>query len=332
MSAGTSEQLVPTALLPPTARPLFPYQRLNAMQSACFETAFSSDQSLLVAAPTGSGKTGVLELAIARLWASTAPGNRRPAAVYVAPLKALVNERFLDWKAKSSCLGAVVVELTGDTDDEDADERAVAAADLIVTTPEKWDSFTRFRRNAQGVLGRVALLLIDEIHLLNDPKRGPTLESVVSRMRTISLSPRVRAAGLPIARLRIVGASATISNTEDIAEWLSPGCVFKKFDERFRPVPLRWKVLSYPMRTNLYMYDQQLSSQVYQVVRSYSGGRPSLVFTNSRKQAEKCVPPAARALSWCWRGGRCRRDCARAPRARSLDMHAPVTPGAERRR
>ena len=82
---------------------------------------------------------------------------------------------------------------------------ADAAADLIVTTPEKWDSFSRFRRDAQGVMGRVALLLLDEVHLLHDPKRGPALEAVVSRMKTLSQSTRV--ASLPIARLRVLALS-----------------------------------------------------------------------------------------------------------------------------
>ena len=70
------------------------------------------------------------------------------------------------------------------------------------------DPFTRFRRDAQGVVSRVGLLLLDEIHLLNDPGRGPTLEAVVARMRTLSQSADVR--GTPIAALRTVSLSATI--------------------------------------------------------------------------------------------------------------------------
>ena len=189
--------LVPTTVLPTALRRLFPYPHLNAMQSECFEVAFRSDASLIVASPTGSGKTGVLELALARLWAT---GVSRALAIYVAPLKALVTERLNDWEAKTRELGVRVVALTGDEDDETADERSVAAADLILTTPEKWDSFTRFRRDAQGLIGRVSLLLLDEIHLLNDEQRGPTLESMVSRMQTISGSIKEQGHALPIAQ------------------------------------------------------------------------------------------------------------------------------------
>ena len=55
----------------PPERPLRgQYSSFNPMQSACFDDAFRTDKSLVVCAPTGSGKTGVLELAIARLWSS----------------------------------------------------------------------------------------------------------------------------------------------------------------------------------------------------------------------------------------------------------------------
>ena len=79
---------------------------------------------------------------------------------------------------------------------------------LCRSSSSRWDSFTRFRRDAQGVVSRVGLLLLDEIHLLNDPGRGPTLEAVVARMRTLSQSADVR--GTPIAALRTVSLSATI--------------------------------------------------------------------------------------------------------------------------
>ena len=205
---------------------------------------YDSDESLVIAAPTGSGKTGVLELALARLFGNgTIAGGGRALAVYMAPLKALCHERLLDWQHKLHPL--VVVELTGDSADESADERTVAAADLIVTTPEKWDSFTRFRRDAQGVLGRLAVLLVDEVHALVDESRGPTLEAAIARMRTISKTEQLQ--NMPIARMRVLAASATMSNVEDVAAWLGPGTAIREFGEEFRPVPLRWRVLAYPM-------------------------------------------------------------------------------------
>ena len=245
MTRSPDDVLVPVSMVLPRFRCLFPYQTFNAMQSRCFETAYGTDQSMVVSAPTGSGKTVVLELALARLWSASTDPATRPTAIYIAPLKALTHERLVDWRAKLSGLGIKCFELTGDTEDADMAEQAVRDADLIVTTPEKWDSFSRFRRDAQGVISRVGLLLLDEIHLLNDAGRGPTLEAVVARMRTLSQSAAVR--GTPIASLRSVSLSATISNHEDIARWLDGGCLVKAFDESYRPVPLQWRVLTYPM-------------------------------------------------------------------------------------
>ena len=177
---------VPISVLPEQWRQLFPYTYLNRMQSECFEAAFQSDHSIVISSPTGSGKTAVLEMAMARLFTTGAQASpTRSLAVYMAPLKSLCHERLLDWQRKLQPLNLKVVELTGDSSDE-TDERSVAAADCIVTTPEKWDAFSRFRRDAQGVVGRVGLLLVDEVHQITDPSRGPTLESVIARMMTIS--------------------------------------------------------------------------------------------------------------------------------------------------
>lgn len=129
-------------------------------------------------------------------------------------------------------------------------------------------------------MGRVALLLVDECHMLTDPKRGPTLEAVISRMRTIAQGEQV--AAMPIAKLRVLAASATVSNVEDIATWLGPHCKTKRFDESYRPVPLRWRVLTWPM-AKTFTFDKLLIDRLLPVVREHAAGRPALVFCNSRK-------------------------------------------------
>ena len=260
------------------------------MQSACFDSAFGSDDSIVISSPTGSGKTVVLELALARLFSEARTGPGRSLAVYMAPLKALTHERLLDWRPKLASLNLSVVELTGDSTDDASDEAAVQRADLIVTTPEKWDSFSRFRRDASGVMGRVALLLVDEAHNLVEPGRGPTLEAVLARMMTISMSEQVRS--MPIARLRVLAASATIQNVEDIATWLGPRCVAKKFDDSYRPVPLTWRVLTYPMQAT-YSFDKALIYKLSFVIRDHSAGRPTLVFCNSRKVCQQAAAQIA---------------------------------------
>ena len=105
-----------------------------------------------------------------------------------------------------------MVELTGDVT---PDMRAVVAADVIVTTPEKWDGVSRSWQTRKYVKD-VALLVIDEIHLLG-ADRGPILEVIVSRTNFISSSTT--------KTVRIVGLSTALANARDLASWLGIGQV-----------------------------------------------------------------------------------------------------------
>ena len=105
-----------------------------------------------------------------------------------------------------------VVELTGDVT---PDMRAVMSADVIVTTPEKWDGVSRSWQTRKYVKD-VALLVIDEIHLLG-ADRGPILEVIVSRTNFISNSTK--------KAVRIVGLSTALANAKDLASWLGIGQV-----------------------------------------------------------------------------------------------------------
>lgn len=127
------------------------------------------DTNVLLGAPTGSGKTIAAEIAIFRVF-NTYPNGK---VVYIAPLKALVRERIEDWKDRlEQRLGRKVVELTGDVT---PDARAIRDSHVIVTTPEKWDGISRSWQTREYVKD-VALIVIDEIHLLGED-RGPVLEA-----------------------------------------------------------------------------------------------------------------------------------------------------------
>ncbi|NHV87619.1 DEAD/DEAH box helicase, partial [Escherichia coli] len=84
-------------------------------------------------------------------------------------VKALCRERFDDWNPRFSKLGVSCIEVTGDG----GDYFDLQGYNLIITTPEKWDSLTRKWRDNAGLVQMVKLLMIDEVHLLSDNKRGP---------------------------------------------------------------------------------------------------------------------------------------------------------------
>uniref|UniRef100_H2YTB2 DNA 3'-5' helicase n=1 Tax=Ciona savignyi TaxID=51511 RepID=H2YTB2_CIOSA len=125
---------------------------------------------------------------------------------------------------------------------------------------------------------KVHLFLIDEVHLLNDETRGATMEAVVSRMKTVQSCMKSDDSGL-----RFVAVSATIPNTDDIAEWLGsakqPALSFD-MDESYRPVKLRKVVLGYPWSSNgsEFKFDINLNYKLGNVIHTYSEGKPTLVF------------------------------------------------------
>lgn len=148
-------------------------QPLLPVQAECFDVAFNTDKNLLVCAPTGSGKTGVFKLAMARLLSRNSE-NTPGSILYFAPSKALVNEMVRNMGSQLSAVGVGVGELTSDTTAIDL-QRAICLP-VVCCTPEKYDAFSRGWQ--QGAYFETNLVLIDEVHLLND-ERGAALESCV---------------------------------------------------------------------------------------------------------------------------------------------------------
>ena len=148
-------RLIPLSDLSDRFRSVFPFQLFNAVQSKCYQTIFNSSDNLIVSAPTGSGKTVVLEMAICKLLLDFRSDQYK--IVYMAPTKSLCSERQRDWQAKFALLDLQCAELTGDTDH--AQLRYVQNASIIITTPEKWDSMTRKWKDHARLMQLVKLFL-----------------------------------------------------------------------------------------------------------------------------------------------------------------------------
>jgi ATP-dependent DNA helicase HFM1/MER3 len=270
-------QLVPVSSLPDRLRTVFPYPTFNAVQSKCFDTVFMSDDNFVLSSPTGSGKTVILELAICRAIATNATGQYK--IVYQAPTKALCSERQRDWEAKFTPIGLRCAELTGDSDA--ADVRNVQSANIIVTTPEKWDSITRKWKDYEKLMRLVKIFLIDEVHILNED-RGAVLEVVVSRMKSIGTD------------VRFVALSATVPNFHDVATWLGKNpfephlpAASESFGEEFRPVKLQKHVCGYVSQaSNDFGFEKLLDAKLPEVITKYSEGKPIMIFCATRKGCE----------------------------------------------
>ncbi|BCR83135.1 Sec63 [Aspergillus chevalieri] len=246
--------LVSVHELPDNYRSIFPFPVFNAIQSKCFRAIYHQNDNIVLASPTGSGKTVIMELAICRLLGALK--DERFKVVYQAPTKSLCSERFRDWSKKFMTLGLQCAELTGDTDQTQL--RSVQSAQIIITTPEKWDSMTRKWKDHAQLMQLVKLFLVDEVHILKET-RGATLEAVVSRMKSIR------------SNVRFVALSATVPNSEDIATWLGKDATNQHmpahrehFGEEFRPVKLQKFVYGYQSSGNDFAFDKMCSGKCHQ--------------------------------------------------------------------
>jgi helicase len=183
---------------------------------------FKNENNQLICTPTGSGKTLVAEMAILDTIL-----NKKKKAIYIVPLKALASEKYKEFVKNYGDLFKIRISIG-----ELQTEKYNYDYDLLFVTSEKLDSLIRFDKKIINDLG---LIIADEIHLLNDEKRGPTLEILLSIFKT------------KYDKVRIIALSATVGNSKEIAEWLEADLI----EDDWRPVELSHCIL---VGNNLYRY------------------------------------------------------------------------------
>ena len=262
-------------------------ESLNPMQSKVFENAFHKRNNMLVCAPTGAGKTNVALLTVMAHFRDVGliPGLNDESinimetgkkVVYIAPMKALAQEVVEKFTSKlTKSLRLIVRELTGDMQLSRAEAES---ANVLVTTPEKWDVVTRKGGSDDTSLGnQCGLLIIDEVHLLADD-RGAVIESVVARVHRL-VESRQR-------QVRIVGLSATLPNYKDVADFMQvpPSGLFF-FGPEHRPVPLQQQFVGVITQSkDRWIKEKRMNEICYDVVvDSLRRGYQVMVFVHSRK-------------------------------------------------
>lgn len=185
-------------------------EELRPAQEKALKAELLERKNLLICTPTSSGKTLIAELA-----AFNSIFRRIGKAVYIAPLKSLATEKYKEFKKFYGDKAKIALSI-GDVDEVDPH---LHEYDLIITTSEKLDSLIRHRIDW---LKNVAVIIVDEIHLLNDPKRGPTLEILITILKE------------KLKNVQIIGLSATIGNPSELATWLDATLV----EDNWRPVKL----------------------------------------------------------------------------------------------
>ena len=225
-------------------------------------------RNLVLASPTASGKTLVAELCALKHVL-----ERDGKVLYLSPLRALATEKFEEFRKytrihKENGKRVSVGISTGDYDSSDP---WMGKHDIIITTNEKADSLLRHR--AKWV-NNVSLVVADEVHLLNDADRGPTLEVVLARLMQVN----------PDVQLLVL--SATIKNVEEVAEWLKAISVTTDW----RPVTLREGVILHDevlfsnggaLKIENITKDPTLNIAVYTV----KSGNQALAFAGTRRNS-----------------------------------------------
>ncbi len=255
------------------------FTELYPPQAEAIACGLLDGASLVVATPTASGKTLLAEFAMLN---SIYQGGK---CLYIVPLKALASEKF----DRFSLFSAFGVNIGISTGDYDVRDDKLGHNDIIVTTSEKADSLLR---NGVEWMRALSVIVADEIHLLNSTDRGPTLEVTLTKLK--KLNPRAQ----------ILALSATVSNADEIAHWLSAQLI----QSDWRPVALHEGLYLPESATIIFVQDVSRSTSKLAIsdsttdppialaIDTISGGGQCLVFVNTRRNAESLAKKIAIAM------------------------------------
>ncbi|WP_224333367.1 ATP-dependent DNA helicase [Haloprofundus halobius] len=238
-------------------------EELYPPQAEAVEAGVTDGESLVASIPTASGKTLIAELA---MLSSVQRGGK---ALYIVPLRALASEK----KAEFERFEQFGVDIGVSTGNYDSTSEWLATRDIIVATSEKVDSLVR---NNASWISELTCVVADEVHLVDDRHRGPTLEVTLAKLRKINPG------------LQVVALSATVGNAEEVADWLDASLVRSDW----RPIDLKTGVhygnaINFDDGSQREVSVERGEKQTAALVAdTLEEGGSSLVFVNSRRNAE----------------------------------------------
>lgn len=253
------------------------FEKLYPPQTDSVKSGLLDGKSILVSAPTASGKTLIAMLAMIS-YLSKNDGK----VIYLSPLRALAAEKFSEFKQLEKIFLKNKIKVAISTGDFENLEKNLEKSNILILTNEKMDSILR-----HGVewIEEIGLVISDEVHLIGDESRGPTLEMILTQLKLLDTTPQ------------IVGLSATITNSDEIADWL--GC--KLVTNDWRPVPLSEGVCDAGEVTmsdgKTFGVERSLRGiPIDLCIQSVQQGGQSLVFAETRTRSKSLATKAADAI------------------------------------
>jgi len=247
-------------------------------QEMSIKAGLLDGKSILISAPTASGKTLIAILAIIKHLL-----DKKGKIVYLSPLKALASEKFSEFKKLETIDFGKKIKIQISTGDYDQKDKNLGLNDILILTNEKMDSVIR-----QGAdwLNEISLVVADEVHLLGDDDRGPTLEIILTKLMLLPQKPQ------------ILALSATVTNADEISNWL--GC--KLVESNWRPVPL-WEgvydqgVVTMQDRKNFEIETSVRGAPVDLGLDSLKTGGQAILFAETRARSVSLATKASDAVA-----------------------------------
>ena len=238
------------------------FENLNPVQKEALKKCLLGNKNFLIASPTASGKTLIAEITMLKTIL-----QEKKKVVYMVPLVALAAEKYMNFKEKYEKLKIKVALSIGDYDSADP---WLEEYDIIVCSNEKMDSLLR-----HGIkwLDEIGLIVCDEIHLIGDESRGPTLEMTLTKLRDLT-------------KARIISLSATIKNYEELSGWLDAEHLFSEW----RPVEL-YEGISFENKIEFpdwktYEFEKRVDEKEI-VKNTLEMDKQCIIFVSTRKSSEK---------------------------------------------
>lgn len=253
------------------------YSELYPPQKDSIDAGLLDGQNILVSAPTASGKTLIAIIAMINYLS-----NKRGKVVYLSPLRALAAEKFSEFQKLESLDFGKKIKVQISTGDYELVDAGLEKSDILILTNEKMDSIIR---HSPEWIEDIGLVIADEVHLIGDEDRGQTLEVVLTKLKLLESKPQ------------IVALSATITNVDELSEWLE--C--KTVENNWRPVPLYEGVYDggSVIMNDGREFEVEASIRGKPVdlgIESVMGGGQSLLFAETRTRSSSLAAKASDAI------------------------------------